>query len=793
MPESQVFHQQPTMPQLALPSRVVAAAVFLTALVIYSLTMTPGCPFWDPGETIAASNVLGIPHPPGTPLYMLVGRLFAMVPIGSVGVRVIWLAVLSAALGVLFTFLLTVRFIRYTQGENRTMADEIIAWTGGICAALFIGFSYTYWNNAIDGEVYSFSSFVQVFIIYLGVRWWEGLPKGEGDNRLLAAWFLCFLCIGINLTAFLVTPALALFVLMVHPRTLFSPRNLAWAAVLALAGVSVHLYLIIRAHANPPINEGDPRTWGALRAMIMREQYGSRPMLPRTAPWSFQFGMFWRYFSSQFVLHAGWGALGSAIPIVIGLYGGFVHWLRHKKTFFLQAVTILICSVGLVVYLNFTDHEVRERDYFFTWAYHFFAIWIGMGLAFLVMWMRERWPALDTPRKWGVACAAAIAFSALPLTHFWYTHDRRGFYVATDYAHNMLAPLAPRAIIFTNGDNDTFPLWYAQLCDHFREDVSVINLSLLNTDWYIRQMRDQEPKVPMSVSDTDLEQARTQGYLTDPASGQPAMVNHVMVVNIVAAAANRRPVYIAVTVPDHHGLDTRLVSEGLVLRVEPEGYKGSSGVVESDGAWIDPAKIKNNLYGVFKYRGLYDDKWNILSHPYKDENARRLTQNYVVAHMQLAFEQQRAGQYGPAMDELRVVSRMAPDFSQPRALLGIFQFESGDSAGALAYFARQEKAAPSPDIEYYYGVALGFMGQVDSAVAKLVRSGEMDPTLTQGYKAAYALLRGAGREPEAQQVLQMLVQQHPEDPEVQQYLHHADSSHGNWSGQQQEQQGAAHP
>jgi hypothetical protein len=786
MPESQVFRQQPTMPIMTLPFRVVAAAVFLTALVIYSLTMTPGCPFWDPGETIAASNVLGIPHPPGTPLYMLVGRLFAMVPIGLVGVRIIWLAVLSAALGVLFTFLLTVRFMRYTQGEDRTTADEIIAWTAGICAALFIGFSYTYWNNAIDGEVYSFSSFVQVFILYLGVRWWEGLPQGEGDNRLLAAWYLCFLCIGINLTAFLVAPALALFVLMVHPKTLLgSRRNLIWAVVLAVAGVSVHLYLIIRAHANPPINEGDPRTWEALRAMIMREQYGSRPMLPRSAPWSFQFGMFARYFSDQFVLHQGMGFLGAAIPTAIGFFGGFMHWLRHKKTFFLQAVTILICSVGLVVYLNFTDHEVRERDYFFTWAYHFFAIWIGMGLAFFVQWMRERWPALDTPRAWGAACVAVIAFSVLPLTHFWYTHDRRGFYVATDYAHNMLAPLAPNAIIFTNGDNDTFPLWYAQLCENFRRDVNVINLSLLNTDWYIRQLRDQSPKVPMKISDVELEQVRTQGYLLDPTSGQPAMVNHVMVLNIVTATATQRPVYVAVTVPDHHGLDPRMVSEGLVLRVEPADFKGSPGVVPSDRGWIDPAAIKHNLYDVFKYRGLYDANWNLLPHPYKDENALRLTQNYMVAHMELAFEEQRQNRYPEAIAELHRVSHMAPTFTQPTALLGMFQLESGDTLGALAYFAQQERIAPSGDIEYYYGVALGVTGKVDSALVRLLRAGTLDPSLTQGYKAAYALLRGAGRDQEAQQVLQTLIQKHPEDPEVQQYMQRADSSRGDWSGQGQ--------
>jgi tetratricopeptide (TPR) repeat protein len=706
------------------------------------------------------------------------------VPIGSVALRVNWLAALCAALGVLFTFLLTVRLIRYTQGQDRTTTDEVLAWTGGICAALFIGFSRTYWFNAIDGEVYAFSSWVQVLILYLGVRWWEGLPRGEGDNRLLVAWYLCFLCIGINLTAFLVTPALALFVFMVHPRTLLSKKNLAWAVVLALAGVSVHLYLLIRAHANPPINEGDPRTWEALRAMIMREQYGSRPMLPRTAPWGFQLRMFLRYFFSQFVLHAGWGWLGAALPVAIGLFGGVMHWMRHKKTFYLQAVTILICSLGLVVYLNFTDHEVRERDYFFTWAYHFFAIWIGMGLVFLIQWARERWPAFGSRYGWAVACAGAIAFSTLPLTHFWYTHDRRGFYVASDYAYNMLAPLERNAILFTNGDNDTFPLWYEQQGEGFRKDVNVINLSLLNTDWYIRQLRDQEPKVPMSVSDGDLSQVREAGYLLDPSTGQPEMVNHAMVLNIVAANQNQRPVYIAVTVPDHNGLDARLVSEGLVLRVEPDGFKGDPRVVSTDRGWMDTTLVRRNLYEVFKYRGLYDESGNLLPHPYKDDNARRLTQNYMVAHMQMAFEAQRTGQFARAMDELRRVSRMSPDVPQATGLLGMFQLESGDSAGAWAYFARMERTAPSADIEYYYGVALGLSGRVDSAVVRLLRAGAMDPSETQAYKAAMALLRNAGREKEAEQVLQMLIEKHPEDPEVQAYLHQADSSGArNWSGQ----------
>src|SRR5262249_33925806 len=154
---------------------------------------------------------------------------------------------------------------------------------------------------------------------------------------------------------------------------------------------------------------------------------------------------------------------------------------------------------------------------------------------------------------------------------------------------------------------------------------------------------------------------------------EPAMVNHVMVLNIVAADKNQRPAYVAVTVPDHHGLDSRLVLEGLVLRVEPDGFKGGQGVVAFDRGWIGPTRMRRNLYEVFKYRGLYDESGNLLSHPFKDDNARRLTQNYMAAHMQLAFEERRAGQYALAMDELRRASRMAPNFSQAIGLLGMFQ------------------------------------------------------------------------------------------------------------------------
>src|SRR5678816_92174 len=149
---------------------------------------------------------------------------------------------------------------------------------------------------------------------------------------------------------------------------------------------------------------------------------------------------------------------------------------------------------GLIFYLNFTDHEVRERDYFFTNSYHFLAIWMGMGVAGTLDWLARAFEPAKTSadasgavlpakgERWGLwlGAAALLGISLLPARQGWYEHDRSGFYIAHDYAYNMLTPLGPNALVLTNGDNDTFPLWYIQEVEGVRKDVRVVNLSLIH-------------------------------------------------------------------------------------------------------------------------------------------------------------------------------------------------------------------------------------------------------------------------------------------------------------------------
>jgi tetratricopeptide (TPR) repeat protein len=290
--------------------------------------------------------------------------------------------------------------------------------------------------------------------------------------------------------------------------------------------------------------------------------------------------------------------------------------------------------------------------------------------------------------------------------------------------------------------------------------VRVINLSLLNTDWYIRQLRDEEPKVPMNVEDSVLEIVRTQGYLTDP-TGQPEQVSSWMVRNILAAklvaGVDQRPAYLAVTVPNHMGLDPRMTLEGLVYRVHDD----------STAVRIDTTLVRKNLYEVFRYDNLYTPDGTYIPVPYKDVNAYRLTQNYAAAHLQLGFRYRLDGRRDEAIRELERVLRMYETFPAARPALGMFYLENGDTARALEFFEESRKVAPGDkDLAYYHAVTLGLSGRVDDALARFREAIALDPDDAQSYFAAFSIARDAGRLDEAAGVLRQWVARHPDDPQA---------------------------
>jgi hypothetical protein len=158
-------------------------------------------------------------------------------------------------------------------------------------------------------------------------------------------------------------------------------------------------------------------------------------------------------------------------------------------------------GIAIVIYLNQYPNQPRERDYAYVGSFYAFAIWIGLGVAALYQMLKKFTPSAVSAVI--VTLVSLVLVPGIMAKENWDDHDRSGRYTARDFAKNYLDSCAPNAILFTNGDNDTFPLWYVQEVEGYRTDVRVVNLSLLNTDWYVDQMKrkayDSDP-VPFSMT-----------------------------------------------------------------------------------------------------------------------------------------------------------------------------------------------------------------------------------------------------------------------------------------------------
>jgi len=175
------------------------------------------------------------------------------------------------------------------------------------------------------------------------------------------------------------------------------------------------------------------------------------------------------------------------LPFILGLIGMFYHFSRDNKNWWIIMLLFIMTGVAIVIYLNQYPNQPRERDYAYVGSFYFFSVWIGLGVLALFEWISKK-----INEKISASVSGIICFAAVPLimgTQNWDDHDRSGRYLARDVAFNYLNSCAPNAILFSNGDNDTFPLWYAQEVEGMRTDVRVCNLMLLNTDWYIDQMK----------------------------------------------------------------------------------------------------------------------------------------------------------------------------------------------------------------------------------------------------------------------------------------------------------------
>ncbi len=891
---------------------ILAVVVLIISSIVYALTVQRSFSFWDCGEFIACAYILGIPHPPGTPLFVILGRLFSLIPLAEdISYRINYISVISSAVTAMFSYLLTVRLVKYFFGNDEANPmKRYIAYIGGLAGAFFVAFGQTNWANSVEAEVYGMALAMSVMIVWLTLKYFDSRGTLSGTKIIILVIYLALLGVGIHMTVFLVVPTCAVFFILkkdAAPRDwlmicLFIIVELAliivfsngrggspifymftalaglsllillrhkinWAVligigsasslmlafskylivtpvavvvllvlgilsnkynwrfewktgltlvVVAFLGISVHAYVPIRSAHNPRIDENNPsRDWRTFVNFLDRKQYGQismvERMFERRGLWSNQFGRhphmgFWSFFEEQYSA----GRWQFIIPFfalgIIGLLTAIKKRLEIGLPFF---TLFLICSVGLVLYMNFADGtqysfetgdaylEVRNRDYFFTPAFVFFGIAMGLGVAAVMQYLGDRLKKAGESKQRLVVLASSVLvlLPVVSLAHNYHINDRSKNMLPYDYAADMLDTCEPDAILFTSGDNDTFPLWCIQEVYDYRKDVVVVNLSLLNTDWYTEQMKNRYG-VPISLEDDQIlwhpwevrpglwsnrpkkpfvDRPRNRRTYLTPSQfgGRLVKVQDMMTDEIVIENKFKRPIYFSMPPYEESPLRLRerCAAVGMLYRLDRE----------PDSFLVDTEESLDLYMNRYRLSGMSN------SEIYRDESATGVYMGYGMMAVRLFDELIRQGRVEEAMALGNRIVEKYPEYWQMRVVM-VDQFEKqGDTAAALSQFWSLHDTlaaflASNEENVYYMqdlgltkaelGRRTGDQAMIEDGVRLLYKSFEVFPNSPYGFRKLVTVLGRVGRYQEIADVVRKFAEykRNLQDPYLQALL-----------------------
>ena len=661
------------------PSYLAATIVSAVVFALYLATLAPSTAMWDTSEYITAAYTLGLPHPPGNPLFVLIGRVFAILPIASsVARRINILAAVCSAISAGMWFLITERVLVswFAERWQRVL--------GGTLAAIIGATAFTVWNQSVVNEkVYTVSLLGIALISWLMIRWCDEPDGRKADRILVLVAYLCGLGYANHMAGMIAAPAVGLAVLIVRWRTALRWKLLLACAAALVFGITPFAIQPIRAAHYPALNEGEPTacreglkldctlsagTYDAFMYNFNRGQYGKPELTERQAPFSAQIGMWWLYFKWQWLRDAHYDhpfaqSLLAALFLVLGLLGGYVHYQRDRRSFWYFGSLMFTMTLALIYYLNFkygasqspdlagVNREVRDRDYFYLWSFSAWGVWAALGL--IAVWdsiaaliARERVTegrdTYERPTHRALAMASPIlALALIPIFTNWTTASRAGQTDTADFARDLLNSVEPYGVLVTVGDNDTFPLWYIQEVEHVRQDVVVANTSLLNTDWYTRQLirrpvfeydAAKGPAIyrgktwtkptgpPLHMTQTQADSVPAYIQLDRPMTFQggpikatidpkrlsiPGVLQRadIFVLRMIADSYADRPIYLSRTSAGYGnelGLGSYLLTQGLASKIFiPPAVAGKDTLLVPGIGWVDLARTKAVWDSVF--------------------------------------------------------------------------------------------------------------------------------------------------------------------------------------------------
>jgi tetratricopeptide (TPR) repeat protein len=723
---------------------LIGALLFLLAFSVYRLTLCPTVSWYDSGELVAACYHLGIAHPTGYPLYTMLGRIFTLVPIGNIAQRVNMMSAFFGALTVVFLYLILkgTTPLLWRDGHRLTNNDGWFARGSkelpAVAASLAFAFSPLFWTQTAIAEVYTFHTFLialLVFTLTLSTRIQMTAAAPEKMKRSAQArqnttlclfGFLLGLSCAHHLTTLLFVPAFLFFTIAADRSILNSYKLVVALFLFFVLGLSVDLYLMVRADLDPTQNWGNPDTWKRFMHVITGLEIRSRPT--RYAPHSI--GELFSLLGQQFLLPG----------IILGIVGIYSTIRRHLRLFLFFALFF----AGMIAYI-FRNYDFLSDQYLP--VFFVFALWIGLGIKELTSFFSARAATGQTKARAVLFLAMYVVLLAYPFSLLALNYpsaDMSRQRIADHYGEHVLRDLEPGALILSEGSNIPLLLSYHQRVEGKRSDVASIYLFLMDFAWYRRQLSQRFPEIsvpllPQDAASRFLEQnLRSHPVYYTPFSKEPNVdIGRLIPHGFIFRVEQER------TIPSQHDIRNHFriqdsfytslpspldqASKDILTQVHgtmglyfectglyDEAVREYTKALEIDS--LNPG-VHYDFGSFAMERGMFQEAIRYFRHVLALEPSNLQTR-YMLAQCYI-----RVGEFHQAIEELERLVHSEPDEPRFRLDLGVLYGQIGETGLAVEQFEKGLRSHPRQvDLLYNIGIAEAKQGNLDRSIQNLERA-----------------------------------------------------------------------
>src|SRR5438094_1741609 len=480
------------------------SAVFLVALLLYCCSPAAYVSLTDSGELIVVAHGLGVAHPPGVPLWVMLAHLASLVPLRNIAVRINFSSALFAALAsamltlVVAELIITASYLPKTKERGArkktktadSALDPVLIFAPAVGAGLLMAFSRTLWSYATIAKVYTLNTLLILTVFFLMARWRRCIvadqtnissPITIHDSWLYAAALVFGLALGVHhVTVGLILPALAILVYRTEGLKFFTSRRLLYAALISIGAlVAVYAYLPFAASRSPVINWGNPRSLQEIWWHVSGRQY--RVFLSFTP----------NVVGTQFVEFCGMALreFGPAwLPgAVVLAFAGFTSAYKSDRTSFWFLSIVVVSNLAY----DLSYQIAEDKDAYYLPVFVSIAIAAGLGIRWVIQMTVSKSTAANNP--YWVAAIAVLLVSVTAFAANLPFNNRRHYFIGHDYVENLLSTVEPNGLLLTQDWQVASPMFYVQQIEGRRRDAKVIDLNLLRRSWYFNYLRRAHP------------------------------------------------------------------------------------------------------------------------------------------------------------------------------------------------------------------------------------------------------------------------------------------------------------